>query len=66
MRVMVVNEEGMLVSQRVMPVQVGVRLWPLPARMVMVVVLVVDVEVLMLHCLMGMLQSYARFRWPKA
>ena len=64
-RVVKVDDVGVLVGDRAMPVRVAVRLRPLPALVHMLVVLVVNVQMVVLDRLVPMLLLLGVVRRPE-
>ena len=62
---MLVDDEGVPVAQGRMAVRVAVRLGALPAFMLVLMVRVVDMQMLMPHRLVAMLQVPGVGRWPE-
>jgi hypothetical protein len=52
---MLVDDEGMAVAQPLMPMWMRMRLWPLPALVIMLMMLVTDMHVFVTPSLVNML-----------
>ena len=59
-----VDDKGVLVRHRRMPVWMAMRLRPFPAFVFMPMMLIVDMKVLVLQCLVPVLQLSGVVSWP--